>query len=61
MASLNNMVKRISGLALGDVSEWEYNFINSVDAQTESGTDCSRLTAKQVEVIERIYNKHFAG
>lgn len=61
MPSINNMVKRITGLAQGDVTTWEYYFIDSIDDETESGTDCTSLTAKQVEIVERIFNKHFAG
>lgn len=61
MASINNMVKRITGLAQGDVTTWEYDFIDSIDDQTESGTDCAILSAKQVEIVERIFTKHFAA
>jgi hypothetical protein len=62
MTSLNNMVKRISGLAgTNDVTGWEDEFIESVVARTDGGNDTSALTEKQVAVVERIFNKHFAG
>lgn len=61
MASINNMVKRVTGLAADDVTPWEYNFIDSIDDKTESGTDCTGLTARQVEIVECLFKKHFAG
>lgn len=61
MASINNMVKRVVGLARGDVTPWEYDFIDSIDGKTKSGADCSCLSEKQVEIVERIFTKHFAA
>ncbi len=61
MASLNTMVKRVSGLLDGDVSEWERRFIASVVRQTQDGDDTRSLTEKQIESLERIFDKHFAA
>lgn len=61
MTSLNEMVRRIEGLqGTKDVSEWESNFCGSVARQTQSGKDTSKLSEKQIEIVERIHNKHFA-
>ncbi len=62
MISIGTMIKRIEGLCgTKDVSEWESSFIASVVERTLSGARTTGLSAKQVEIVERIYNKHFAG
>lgn len=62
MASLNTMVQRVAGLQdTTDVSEWESRFIASIVEKTQSGRNTTSLTEKQIEVLERIFNKHFAG
>jgi hypothetical protein len=59
--SIGTMIKRIAGLqGTGDISEWEDNFIGSVIERTDDGKNTTILTAKQVEIVERIHNKHFA-
>ncbi|MBX3653215.1 MAG: hypothetical protein KF686_03460 [Ramlibacter sp.] len=62
MPSLNTMVKKVAGLAdTTDVNDWENQFIKSVVEQTANGDNTTSLTEKQVGVLERIYNKNFAG
>jgi len=62
MASLNNMVKRVAGLqGTGDLSEWEERFVASVLASTQGGDNTTSLTEKQIDVLERLFDKHFAG
>lgn len=62
MPSLNTQVKRVAGLAgTTDVSEWESDFIESICRQTKNGDNTTSLTEKQIEVLERIFNKHFAS
>lgn len=61
--SICNMIVRISGLAgTKDVTDWEDNFIRSVYDKYlhRDKTKAMELTAKQVEIIERIHDKHFA-
>lgn len=62
MASINNMVKRVAGL-LGtpDLSEWETTFVQSVVDKTKNGENTTSLSTRQVEVLEDLFNKHFAG
>lgn len=61
-ASIGTMIKRIYGLhGTKDVSGWESQFIDSVVHQSDYGKDTTSLSAKQIEIIERIHNKHFAG
>lgn len=62
MTTLNTMVKRVSGLLdTKDLSDWEDEFIHSVVEKTKGGDNTSSLTEKQIDVLERIHNKHFAG
>lgn len=62
MTSLNTMVKRCAGLVgTKDVSDWESNFLQSIVERTKSGDNTTSLTEKQIDVLERIFNKHFAG
>lgn len=62
MASINNMVKKCSGL-LGtkDVNDWEERFLSDICERTDDGDNTSMLTERQVESLERIYSKHFEG
>lgn len=61
MASLNTMVRKVAGLAdTKDVTPWETRFIKSIVAQTDEGNNTSSLTESQVDVLERIHDRHFA-
>lgn len=61
MVSIGTKIEQLAGL-LGthDVTEWESRFIESVYAWAERGKRTSGLTEKQIAVIERIWEKHFA-
>lgn len=62
MASLNTMVKRVSGLLdTHDLSDWEDDFVRSIVERTRDGDDTTALTEKQITCLERIFRKHFAG
>lgn len=62
MASLNNMVKRCAGLiGTKDVSDYEDEFLKSIVKRTNEGDNTTSLTEKQIDVLERIYEKNFAG
>ena len=61
MKSVGAMLKQIAGLNDGDLTEWEDNFCLDMYLKTEQGKKTSDLTDKQVEKIESIFNKHFAG
>lgn len=61
MASLNTMVKKCAGLVdTTDVTPWEDQFLQSVLEKTAQGDNTTSLTEKQIDVLERIYSKHFA-
>lgn len=60
MKSLGQKLEQLSGmLGTRDLSAWEEGFVSNVCEQCGDG-NTSRLTEKQVEVLERIYGKHFA-
>ena len=57
--SIGTMVKQLEGmLGTRDLSIWERGFVDSVVEQTRDGT--TNLSDKQVTVVERIWQKHFA-
>jgi hypothetical protein len=59
--SLAQKIKQCEGLiGTSDLSAWEAEFMQSVVDRSSGGADTTRLSAKQVEVVERIFGKHFA-
>lgn len=62
MASTNNMLKQVSGLLdTKDLTDWEHSFVENVWNVSAEGTHPEKLSSKQVETLERIWKKHFAG
>ncbi len=61
MMSVGQMIERLDGMRdTKDLTKWENDFVTSILEQyLTSGKDTSKLSAKQVEIIDRIYNKHF--
>lgn len=56
------MIQRISGLAdTVDVNEWENRFIKDMVRKSHDGKVTTHLSGKEVEKIEQIFDKHFAG
>lgn len=61
MVSIGTKIKQLSGLrGTADVSIWIEGFINGIVRKTENGADTSMLTAKQIDVIEAEWSRHFA-
>jgi hypothetical protein len=60
--SVRTMLLQLAGLAdTRDVSDWENSFIKSVLDRTDNAARTSGLSEKQLESIEAIWRKHFAG
>jgi hypothetical protein len=60
MISIGTMVKRIKCLTgTKDVTAWENDFISDIYRKTNQGADTSRLSERQVEIIEKIHSKNF--
>lgn len=60
MTTLNTMVKRLHGL-LGtpDLNAWEDEFVHNCYVKTLAGEDTRALTERQIDVLERLFNRHF--
>lgn len=62
MKSIGTMIKQLAALdGLQDLSEWEMEFALDIRDKTNGGRVTSELSDRQIEVIERLYKKHFAG
>lgn len=62
MKSIHNMITQLKGLLdTKDLNEWETIFVKSVAEQSEGKDTTRNLTSKQLEIIERIFNKNFGG
>lgn len=58
VVSVKVMLEQIAGmLGTADLTEWETSFVESAQRYA---SDTTHLSEKQVEVIERIWRKHFA-
>ena len=54
------MVKKCCGLiGTKDVTDWEDDFLTNIAKQTKEGDDTTKLSEKQIDVIQRIHDKNF--
>jgi hypothetical protein len=62
VVSLQGQIERVCGLPDKDLTEWERGFLAGLQEKVQGrGGSTSWMSEKQVAIIERIYNKHFAG
>jgi hypothetical protein len=63
MASLGTMIEQLDGMRdTSDLTEWENDFVTSIlERYLAAKKDTRNLSAKQVEIVERIWSKHFAA
>lgn len=62
MKSLTQKIKSLAGLiGTKDVTQWEDGFIESIVQQTNDGEYTTSLTPRQVETLDKLHAKHFAG
>lgn len=61
--SVGTMIEQLDGLRdTDDLTEWEQGFVTNVLGQyLKAKKNTQKLTTKQVETVERIWAKHFAG
>lgn len=60
MTTLNIMVKRLVGLVgTTDLNAWEDSFVADLYKRTRQGDDTRPLTDRQIEVLERLFDRHF--
>lgn len=62
MVSLGTMIEQLDGMRdTSDLTAWENDFVTSIlERYLAAKKDTRNLTAKQVEIVERIWSKHFA-
>jgi hypothetical protein len=62
LVSIGTMIEQIDGLRdTPDLSTWEQGFVTSIlQRYLTANKDTRALSERQVEVIERIYRRHFA-
>lgn len=60
--SIATMIEQLDGLRdTSDLNQWEQDFVTSIlERYLRAKKDTRSLTGKQVEVIERIWRRHFA-
>lgn len=60
--SVGTMIQQLSGmLGTPDLTDWEFGFVSDVfEKYCERGQDTKWMSGKQLEIINRIYQKHFA-
>lgn len=60
--SVRTMLLQLAGLVdTTSVSDWENTFLQSVLERSSQATRTSVLSEKQLERIEELWRKHFAG
>lgn len=62
LVSLGTKIEQLDGLRdTDDLTQWEQGFVSSIlERYLVAGRDTRMLSSKQVDVIERIWDKHFA-
>lgn len=62
MKSLSQKIEQLEGLIdTKDINSWENDFLTNIVSRFKAnGKRTDFFTSKTVEVIERIWNKHFA-
>lgn len=60
LVSTATMVEQLEGLlGTDDLSDWETGFVESM-VEARDHQHLLRLSGKQVEILDRLYRKHFA-
>lgn len=60
MLSTSQMIDRLAGMVgTKDLSDWETRFVQSLIDRKQAGKVTS-LSEKQLDVLVRLYSKHFA-
>jgi hypothetical protein len=60
MISTNQMIDKLAGMVgTRDLSDWETTFVERLVERKDAG-QVTKLTEKQLEVLERLHAKHFA-
>lgn len=61
---MKSLAEKIAELApligTGDITRWEDEFLRNAVNFTRPGSQTEAMSPKQVEIVERLYRKHFA-
>ncbi len=60
IVSTQAKIAAVSGLADGDLSDWESSFVASLEERLEQSKGHIGLTERQLSALDRLYWKHFA-
>lgn len=62
LVSIGTKIEQLDGLRdTTDLTAWEFDFVTSIlERYLLAKKDTRNLTSKQVDVIDRIWSKHFA-
>ena len=61
MKSIAMKIDQIDGLrGTKDLTPWEDEFVTSIVERVAKSRDTRVLSARQVEIVERIFERHFA-
>lgn len=59
--SIGSMIRALADLiGSGELSTIDQSFVRSAAEQSGQGADTSKLSDKQVEIIDSVYRKHFS-
>lgn len=59
MLSTQEKVEKLRSLRPGDLTNWEQGFQATIERMALAG-DLGKLTDPQLDIVDRIYEKHFA-
>lgn len=60
IVSIGKMIKSLlEMIGTGELTTYDQSFIRSAADQSNQGTDTSKLSDKQVEIVDTIFRKHF--
>jgi hypothetical protein len=59
--SIWNMLECLHGmLGTNDLTSWQADFVRNCYDTVQHNKDTTRLSSKQVEIVQEIFDKHFA-
>ena len=60
--TVGTMIRQLAGMVdTKDLSKWESTFVSDMVDRSARGSQTAHLSSSQVEKIEQIWKKHFAG
>lgn len=61
MKSIATMISQLAALiGTRDLTPWETEFVSDMQRFLQPGAQTTAMSPKQVEIVERIYKRHFA-